>query len=211
MKWKKNVGTIHFFGPKFRSCMFVAWSTCQLLARVMVKTVRTVHYLGICRFKTWSGHRLCYESLRPYCFCPSRKVPVGLLDGRNEIRRETLIFTSFPVSYSLIIPTFVLTAYKPKFNLVYWKTPLYKMQIKDKRNEIFFSLTQLKMKPTLTSKRTYKCTGIQDAKLGPILHLWPNWLLSGVLKTVVRVCLFRLDLFYVLHSAFECTNMKINW
>ena len=83
------------------------------------------------------------------------------------------------------------------------------MQIKDKRNEIFFSLTQLKMKPTLTSKWTYKCAGIQDANLGPIFHLWPNWLLSGVLKTVVRVCLFLLDLFYVLHSPFEYTNMKI--
>jgi len=41
------------------------------------------------------------------------------------------------------------------------------------------------MKPTLTSKWKCQCAGIQDAKLDPILHLWPNWLLSGVLKTVV--------------------------
>jgi hypothetical protein len=52
-------------------------------------------------------------------FCLSRKVLVGVRDGRNEIRRETLIFRSFPVCYSLIIPPFVLTAYEPKFNLVY--------------------------------------------------------------------------------------------
>jgi hypothetical protein len=176
-----------------------------------VEDRRTVHYLGNCRFKTWSVHRLCYENLRLYCSCPSRKVTVGLPDGRNEIRRETIIFTLFSITYSLIIPPFVLTAYKPKFNLIYWKTPLHKMQIKDIWNEVFFSLTQLKMKPTLTIKWMYKCAGIQDAKLGSIFHLWPNWLLSGVLKTVVRVCLFLLDLFYVLHAAFERTNMNIKW
>lgn len=92
------------------------WVSC--CPSVMAKTVelRIVWETADSKFGLDTG---CATRVFGFIFYPSGKVPVGLRDGRNEIRRETLIFTPFPVCYSLIIPPFVLTDCGPEFNLVY--------------------------------------------------------------------------------------------
>jgi hypothetical protein len=111
----KRICKIHNSGPQVRS---VAWSSCQLFARLYGQTVElhTIRENADSKLGVGTG---CATGVYRFFFVPSRKLPVGLSYGRNEIIPETFVFTSFPTCYSLIILPIVFTAYDPKFNLVY--------------------------------------------------------------------------------------------
>lgn len=97
----------------------VVWSVCQSLASVMAKTVELHTIWETIRSKFGLDTGCATRIFGFIFFFSSREVPVGLHDGRNEIRRETFISTPFPFCYSQIIPPFARTAYESKFNLVY--------------------------------------------------------------------------------------------